>query len=451
MVRILSKTQTGDNYEVKSLDLASTGHLTIEWAEKHMPVLSSIKKRFEKEQPLAGTIIGACLHVTKETAVLALVLQAGGAELHLCASNPLSTTDEVASALVERGISVYAWKGMDNEGYYRSIAQVIKAKPQITVDDGADLVSTLHKLKRGETSPEMQIVHGILGSERNQLENVRAGAEETTTGVIRLRAMAEDGALLYPILATNDTPTKRWFDNEFGTGQSTFDGILRATADLIAGSAFVVAGFGYCGRGIAYRARGLGARRVIVTEIDQLKALRAAHEGFEVMPMAEAASIGDFFITATGCKSVIKPEHAQAMKNGVVLGNAGHFDIEIDIPGIKALAKEVKVFRPGTETVILPDGRNITILGEGRLCNLANAEGHPSQVMDLSFSDQALAAEWIVKNQDSLKSTGGKVLEIPEEIDRTVASLKCEAMGLKFDVLSSDQEAYLSGWEEGTS
>lgn len=448
---ILSETQTGDNYEIKSLDLASSGHLTIEWAEKHMPVLSNIKEQFKKEQPLAGITIGACLHVTKETGVLALAFQAGGAEVHLCASNPLSTTDEVASALVERGISVYAWKGMDNEGYYRSIAQVIKAKPQITVDDGADLVSTLHKLKRGETSPEMEIVHDILGSERNQLENVRAGAEETTTGVIRLRAMAEDGALLYPILATNDTPTKRWFDNEFGTGQSTFDGILRATADLIAGSAFVVAGFGYCGRGIAYRARGLGARRVIVTEIDQLKALRAAHEGFEVMPMAEAAPIGDFFITATGCKSVIRPEHVQAMKNGVVLGNAGHFDIEIDIPGIKALAKEVKAFRPGTETVILPDGRNITILAEGRLCNLANAEGHPSQVMDLSFSDQALAVEWIVKNQDFLKATGGKVLEIPEEIDRMVASLKCEAMGLKFDVLSSDQDAYLSGWKEGTS
>ncbi|MFX0117057.1 MAG: adenosylhomocysteinase [Candidatus Hodarchaeota archaeon] len=445
------ETQAGENFEVKSLDLASKGHFTIEWAEKHMPVLSKVKKRFEKEKPLSGVVVGACLHVTKETAVLALTLQAAGAELHLCASNPLSTTDDVAAALVERGIPVYAWKGMDSEGYYRSIAQVIKATPQITVDDGADLVSTLHKLKRGEGGPEMEIVHKYLGSERNQIETVWAGAEETTTGVIRLRAMAEDGALLYPILATNDTPTKRWFDNEFGTGQSTFDGILRATADLVAGSVVVVAGFGYCGRGIAYRARGLGARRVIIAEIDSLKALRAAHEGFEVLPMAEAASIGNFFITATGCKSVIRHEHVEVMKDGAVIGNAGHFDVEIDMPGIRALAKEIKELRPGTETIVLPNGRNVTILGEGRLCNLANAEGHPSQVMDLSFSDQALAVEWITKNRDSLKAAGGKVVEIPEEIDRMVAELKCKAMGLEIDVLTSEQQTYLSGWKEGTA
>ncbi|MFQ5976510.1 MAG: adenosylhomocysteinase [Candidatus Heimdallarchaeota archaeon] len=447
----MTKTETGDNFEVKSMDLASRGHLTIEWAEKHMPVLLKIRERFEKEKPLSGIVIGACLHVTKETAVLALTLQAGGADLHLCASNPLSTTDEVAAALVERGIPVYAWKDMDNEGYYRSIAQVIKSKPEITVDDGADLVSTLHKLKRGESGPEMEIVHKIIGSERNQIGNVLAGAEETTTGVIRLRAMANDGALLYPILATNDTPTKRWFDNEFGTGQSTFDGILRATADLVAGSVVVVAGFGYCGRGIAYRARGLGARRVIVTEVDNLKALRAAHEGFEVMPMADAAPLGNFFITATGCKSVVRADHVEAMKSGAVIGNSGHFDIEIDVPGIKALAKEIKVLRPGTETLILPDNRIITILGDGRLCNLANAEGHPSQVMDLSFSDQALAVEWVIKNRNSLKSVGGKVIEIPEEIDRMVADLKCNAMGLEIDVLSPDQQDYLSGWKEGTA
>ena len=447
---ILNQTQEGENFEIKSMDLAPRGHQTIEWAEKHMPVLSRIRNRLEERSPLKGVTIGACLHVTKETAVLVLALKGGGAEIHLCASNPLSTTDEVAAALVEHGIQVYAWKGMDNEGYYRSIARVIRARPQITIDDGADLVSTLHKLVRGVTGPEMDIVCKILGSEQNQLEDVWAGAEETTTGVIRLRAMAKDGALLYPILATNDTPTKRWFDNEFGTGQSTIDGILRATADLIAGSVFVVAGYGYCGRGIAFRARGLGARRVIVTEIDSLKVLRAAHEGFEVMPMAEAAPIGDFFITSTGCKSVIRPEHVQIMRNGAVIGNSGHFDVEIDVPEIKKLATEIKVLRPGTETLILPDGRSVTLLAEGRLCNLANAEGHPSQVMDLSFSDQALAIEWIVKNRDFLKSMGGKMIEIPEEIDREVAKMKCDAMGLKMDVLTSEQQAYLSGWEEGT-
>ncbi len=446
----MSETQVGATYEVRDMSLAPQGHLNIEWAENHMPVLMKIRDRFKKERPIENIRIGACLHVTKETAVLVRTWVEGGAEVHLCASNPLSSQDHVVAALAEQDSAVYAWREMDNEGYYRSLANVIKGAPHVTIDDGADVVSTLHKLKRGESGPEIDIVKKTIGDRTDWIDNVWAGAEETTTGIQRLRAMAQDGALLYPILATNDTPTKWEFDNLWGTGQSTIDGIIRATADLIAGKIIVVAGYGHCGRGVALRAKGLGARRVIATEIQPHRALTATMEGIEVMPMKEAAEIGDIFVTATGCKDVITRTHMERMKDGAVLCNTGHFESEVDVNGLRELAITQKRIRPNVDQYTLSDNRNLYLLGEGRLVNLAAAEGHPSEVMDLSFSDQALAVEYIVKNKESIITKGGKVINIPEEIDLQVATLKCEAMGIKLDKLTEEQYNYVTGWREGT-
>jgi adenosylhomocysteinase len=434
------------------MDLVEEGKKLIAWAGLHMPVLQKIKARFTKEKPLQELRIGACLHVTKETSQLVLTLQVGGADVYLCASNPLSTQDPVAAALADAGISVYAWKGMNTEGYYRSLANVIKAEPEVTLDDGADVVSTLHKLFRNETSAEIKIVKEIVGDRTDWIKNVWAGAEETTTGVVRLRAMARDKALLYPILATNDTPTKWNFDNVYGTGQSTLDGIIRATADLIAGSMVVVAGYGHCGRGVAVRMRGMGARRVIITEVNPHKVLQAAMDGFEVMPMYEAAKLGDIFVTATGNIDIITKEHMKLMKDKAVLCNTGHFDCEINIPDLEDLAKEKKEnIRPLVDQYILSDGKNIFLLGQGRLVNLACAEGHPSSVMDLSFADQALTIEWLVQNKDIIKSKGGVVLDIPKEVDLQVAELKCKAMEIEYDTLTEKQQQYLTSWKEGTS
>ncbi|MFX0095740.1 MAG: adenosylhomocysteinase [Candidatus Hodarchaeota archaeon] len=445
------KTDVGETYEVRDMNLVEEGRNLMEWANEHMPVLKKIRERFEKEKPLKGLKIGGCLHITKETSQLAMTLKAAGAEVALCASNPLSTQDPIAAALAAEGIRIYAWKGMDSEGYYRAIANVIKFEPEITLDDGADVVSTLHKLDRGETGSEIEIVKKTLGDRTDWINSVWGGAEETTTGVIRLRAMAKDGALKYPILATNDCKTKWEFDNLWGTGQSTIDGILRGTADLIAGSIFVVAGYGHCGRGVALRAKGLGARRVIVTEISPHRALTASMEGIEVMPMKDAALIGEFFVTATGCCDIITGEHLQLMKNGAVVCNTGHFDNEIDVKTLKKLATSVKEnIRPLVDQYTLPNGNKINLLAQGRLVNLSNAEGHPCQVMDLSFADQALAMDWIVKNKAKIQSKGGVVLDIPSEIDLQVAELKCEAMGIKYDVLTQRQHEYLTGWEEGT-
>ena len=444
-------TVKSETYEVANLNLANEGFRTLEWAQSRMPVLSKIRERFNDEKPLDGVTIGACLHVTKETGILVRTLVAGGAEVALCASNPLSTQDNVAAALVKEGVQVFAWKGMDNEGYYRSIANVIKRKPHITLDDGADVVSTLHKLKHGERGPEMDIVRSVLGEETNWIDSVWAGAEETTTGVIRLRAMANDQALLYPIAATNDTPTKWEFDNLWGTGQSTIDGILRATADLIAGKVVVVAGYGHCGRGVALRAKGLGARRIITTEINPHRALTATMEGCEVMPMIEAAPIGDIFVTATGCKDVIRGTHMELMKDGAVICNTGHFDCEINVNELVELAQERTELRPNLEQFTLPNGRHLNLLAEGRLVNLAAAEGHSSEVMDMSFADQALTVEHIVQNRETLVKSGGVVFDIPPEIDSIVAHLKCESMGVKLDILTPEQEAYLTGWREGTA
>lgn len=372
-------TQTGERYEVKDIGLAEEGRNLMEWARDHMPVLRKIQERFEKEKPLKGVKIGGCLHITKETSQLAITLKAGGAKVALCASNPLSTQDPIAAALAEEGIRIYAWKGMDTEGYYRSVANVIEFEPEITLDDGADLVSTLHKLERGEAGPEIVIAKKTLGNRTDWIKGVWAGAEETTTGVIRLRAMAEDKALKYAILATNDTPTKWQFDNLWGTGQSTIDGILRATADLIAGSIFVVAGYGHCGRGVALRAKGLGARRVIVTEISPHKVLTAAMEGMEIMPMKEAAPLGDVFVTATGCIDVITSEHMQLMKDGAVVCNTGHFDCEINKSDLEKLAVDKKEnIRPLVDQYTLRNGNKIYLLAQGRLVNLSCAEGHPN-------------------------------------------------------------------------
>lgn len=448
----MTKTERTENYEVKDMSLAELGRKRMAWAASRMPVLQEIKERFKREQPFKGVTIGACLHVTKETSQLCEVWLAGGATVYLAASNPLSTQDDVAAALAEKGVHVFAWKGMDTEGYYRSIANVIAARPQITVDDGADLVGLLHKLAMGdENAVEVKIARKVLGDDSSWIESVWAGCEETTTGVIRLRAMEKDGALKYPILATNDTPTKWEFDNIWGTGQSTWDGIIRATGDLIASKVVVVAGYGHCGRGVALRARGLGARRVIVTEIKPHRALTAAMEGFEVMPMEEAAPLGDIFVTATGCKDVIRKEHFEKMKDGVVVANTGHFNVEISIEDLKSLATSVEEVKPLVEAYQLADGRKIYVLAQGRLVNLACAEGHPSEVMQMSFGDQALATEYIVKHKDELKAMGGKVLDIPPEIDEEVARLACKAIGLKLETLTPEQERYLKGWQEGTT
>ncbi|MHA1968068.1 MAG: adenosylhomocysteinase [Candidatus Hodarchaeales archaeon] len=444
------QTEKGENYEIKDLSLKEDGLKTMEWAASRMPVLQLIKNRFNKEKPLEGVRIGACLHVTKETSQLCEAWLAGGAEVYLCASNPLSTQDEITSALVSKGVNVYAWKFMDSEGYYRSIGNVIKARPHITIDDGADLVSIMHKLKRGETDEEVEIIKKVIGESTDFIDSVWAGAEETTTGIIRLQAMSDDGALLYPIMATNSSPCKNMFDNVYGTGQSSIDGILRATADLIASKVFVVAGYGHCGKGVASRAKGMGARRVIITEIEPHAALQAAMDGMEVMPMTEAAKIADIIITATGCKDVIRKEHFEVMKDQCNIANTGHFNVEINIPDLEELATGKTQIRPFVEQYTMNDGRKINLLGEGRLINLAAAEGHPSEIMSMSFSLQALATEYIVKHKKELSEIGGKVVQIPKEIDDNVAILKCDAMGIKVDKLTSEQEKYLASWRVGT-
>jgi adenosylhomocysteinase len=416
-------------FHVKDLSLADKGLRLIEWAEMDMPVLRQIRERFAAEKPLKGVRIGACLHVTTETANLVRTLKEGGAEVYLCASNPLSTKDEVAAALVKHfEVPVFAIRGEDRDTYYKHIKAVLDAKPHITIDDGADLVSTLHK-ERPEQAAE------IIG-----------GTEETTTGVIRLRALAAEGKLLYPIIAVNDALTKHLFDNRYGTGQSTIDGILRATNRLLAGSYFVVCGYGWCGKGLSMRARGMGAR-VIVTEVDPLKALEAVMDGYLVMPMDEAAKLGDFFVTVTGNKSVIGREHFLKMKDSAIVANSGHFDVEIDILALRELAKSVRTIRPEVEEYTLQDGRRIYLLAQGRLANLACAEGHPSAVMDMSFANQALSVEYLVKNKGKLKR---EVYPVPPEIDRMVARLKLSSMGIEIDELTPEQERYLSSWEEGT-
>ncbi len=416
-----------NDYKVKDLNLHEKGDLLIELASRRMPVLNRIRERFEKEKPLKGLRIGACLHVTKETAVLVEVLRAGGADVALCGSNPLSTQDEVAAALAKSGINVYAWRGETTEEYYWCVNKVIDHKPMITLDDGADLVSTIH-------SSRTDALKGIMG-----------GTEETTTGVIRLRAMAKEGRLKYPIIAVNDAYTKYLFDNRYGTGQSTIDGILRATNILLAGKNFVVCGYGWCGRGIALRARGMGAK-VIVTEVNPLRALEAVMDGFQVMPLREAAEIGDIFITATGNIHVIRKEHLLKMKDGAMIGNSGHFNVEISIPDLEEISTSKRTVRPNLEEYRLKDKRRIYLLAEGRLVNLASAEGHPSEVMDMSFSNQALCVEYIAENS-SLKP---QVYPVPREIDETVARLKLEGLGVGIDSMTEEQKKYLLSWESGT-
>src|SRR5881227_886499 len=415
--------------DVKSLELADQGKRRIEWANQSMPVLQTIRKDFIKNQPLKGIRIAACLHVTTETANLAITLRDGGADVVLCASNPLSTQDDVAASLVrDYNISVYAIKGEDNDTYYKHILSALDHKPHLTMDDGADLVSTA-------LTKRQDVVDGII-----------AGTEETTTGVIRLRAMAKDGALKYPIVAVNDALTKHMFDNRYGTGQSTIDGVVRCTNSLIAGSKFVIAGYGWCGRGLATRARGMGAD-VIITEIDPTKAIEAVMDGFRVMSMNEAAKIGDVFCTVTGNKSVLTKEHFALMKDGAIISNSGHFNVEIDIPALEKMASSKRTTRNFVDEYSLRDGRKINLLGEGRLINLAAAEGHPASVMDMSFADQALSVEYMVKNFGSLEKT---VYRVPAELDKRVAKLKLESMGIKIDRLTPEQEEYLAGWSEGT-
>jgi len=416
------------DFKVKNYSLAREGRLKIEWAERHMPVLLAIRKRFKKKKPFKGLTIAACLHVTKETAVLVKTLRTGGATVALCASNPLSTQDDVAAALADEKISVFAWKDQTQKEYYWCLNQVLDFEPNITLDDGADLISTIHS--------QRQIL----------LRNIYAGQEETTTGVIRLRAMAADGALKYPVIAVNDTPTKRMFDNVYGTGQSTIDGLLRATNVMIAGRDFVVCGYGYCGSGVARRARGMGAR-VLVVEVDPLRALKAAMDGFEVLPLKEAAKKGDIFITATGNKRVIRKEHIEVMKDGAILANSGHFNVEISLPDLKSLAKRKRKIRSDVDEYTLKNNKKIYLLAEGRLVNLAAAEGHPSSVMDLSFADQALTCAWITQNY---KKLAPQVYEVPREIDEAVAAMKLRAMDIKIDRLTAEQKKYLESWKEGT-
>jgi adenosylhomocysteinase len=417
-----------EEFKVKDKSLAPQGHLQIEWASRHMPVLNLIKNRFEKEKPLKGLTLGACLHVTKETAVLVEALTAGGAKIALCGSNPLSTQDDVAAALADKGVHVFAWRGQNTEEYYKCIDNVLDYKPSITLDDGADLVGTLHSKRQAE------------------LKNVKGGTEETTTGVIRLRAMERDGCLKYPIVAVNDAYTKYLFDNRYGTGQSTIDGILRATNTLIAGKAFVVCGYGWCSRGIAMRAQGLGAN-VIITEVQPTRALEAVMNGLRAMPIAEAATIGDIFVTATGDINVIRKEHMQKMKDGAIMANSGHFNVEINIKDLESMSTAKRTMRPNLEEYTLKDGRKLYLLAEGRLVNLAAAEGHPSEVMDMSFANQALCAEYIAK---TAKLTPN-VFTVPKEIDEKVAELKLKTMGVKIDELTAEQKKYLSTWEMGTT
>jgi adenosylhomocysteinase len=417
------------SYDIKDINLAEGGRRRINWAEREMPVLRLIRERFEKEKPLEGVRLSACLHVTTETANLARTLQAGGADVVLTASNPLSTQDDVAAALVNiYEIPVYAIKGEDNVTYYKHISAALDHKPHITMDDGADLVSTLHSERR-------ELISGMIG-----------GTEETTTGVIRLRAMAADKALEFPVIAVNDAMTKHFFDNRYGTGQSTIDGIVRATNILLAGKVFVVAGYGWCGRGLAMRARGMGAQ-VVVTEVDSLPALEAVMDGFRVIPMEEAARIGDIFCTLTGDINVIDRKHFEIMKDGAIIANSGHFNVEINIPALEEMAVTKRRVRPFVEQYDLEDGRQIHLLGEGRLINLAAAEGHPASVMDMSFANQALSAEYMVKTGRELEK---KVYAVPESIDREIARLKLDAMGVTIDHLSEEQKDYLNSWKHGT-
>jgi adenosylhomocysteinase len=416
-------------YDIKDVKLAKEGLLRVEWANQSMPVLNNIKKRFAKEKPLKGKRIAACLHVTTETASLMQTLKAGGARLTLCASNPLSTQDDVAASLVKHDkISVFAIRGEDNKTYYKHIHSAIDIKPHYTMDDGADLVSTIH-------------------SERQELiEGVNGGTEETTTGIIRLRSMAADGVLQYPIIAVNDARTKHFFDNRYGTGQSTLDGMIRATNRLIAGSNFVVCGYGWCGKGLAMRACGMGGN-VIVTEVDPTTALEAVMDGFTVMPIRQAARIGNFFCTVTGNINVIRKEHFEVMKDGAIVANSGHFNVELDLEGLKSITKTQRIIRPFVEEYILKNGKRINVLGDGRLINLAAAEGHPSSVMDMSFANQALSIEYMVKSKKKLEKD---VYPVPEEIDKAIAKEKLASMKVKIDNLTAEQKKYLASWSMGT-
>ena len=419
------------NYDIKTTELAVAGKQRIDWANRFMPVLDSIHARFENERPLDGLKVAACLHVTTETANLMKTLKAGGAETVLCASNPLSTQDDVAASLVvDEEIGVFAINGEDTETYYKHIDATLDLQPTITMDDGADLVSRLHS---EETNPAL-------------VEQVVAGTEETTTGVIRLKSMAAEGVLKYPIIAVNDARTKHFFDNRYGTGQSTLDGIIRATNLLIAGTTVVIAGYGWCGRGVASRARGLGAN-VIVTEVTALKALEAVMDGFRVMPMQKAVQEGDLIITLTGDIHVLRKEHFEAMKDGAIIANSGHFNVEIDIPALEKLSVANGKARPYVDAYTLEDGRKLYLVGEGRLVNLAAAEGHPASVMDMSFANQALSLEYIAKNHDQFEN---RVYDVPESIDESVAELKLEAFGVEIDTLTAEQEKYLNSWEMGT-
>jgi len=419
---------TTKNYDVKDLKLAETGRQRIEWAAREMPVLRLIRERFAREKPLKGVRIAGCLHITTETGNLALTLQAGGAELILCASNPLSTQDDVAAALVEYGVPSNCIKGEDEQTYYQHIKTALDHGPQLTIDDGADLVTTLHTQRQG------------------LIKNVIGGTEETTTGVIRLRSMEKNGALKYPIIAVNDALTKHFFDNRYGTGQSTLDGITRATNILWAGKNVVIAGYGWCGRGVAMRAKGMGAK-VIVTEVEPLKALEAVMDGYQVMPMADAAGIGDIFITLTGDLNVIDRAHFNLMKDGAILANSGHFTVEINIPALEAMSTGRRTVRSYVEEFTLRNGNRLYLLGEGRLINLAAAEGHPASVMDMSFANQSLCLEHMIKNMGSIKA---RVYPVPENIDKEIARLKLKSMGINIDTLTSEQEKYLASWEQGT-
>lgn len=416
-------------YDVKDITLAKEGKLKIEWAEQQMPVLRLIKNRFAKEKPLKGLKVGACLHITSETANLLITLTEGGATVIACASNPLSTQDSVAASLAkDYDIPTFAIKGEDNKTYYKHLNEVLDAKPQITMDDGADLVSLLHKERK------------------DQIKDILGSSEETTTGVIRLKAMEKDKALRIPVIAVNDSDTKHMFDNRYGTGQSSIDGIIRATNVLLAGKTFVVAGYGWCARGVAARAAGMGAH-VVVTEVDPIKALEAVMDGFTVMPIAKAVKIADILITATGDKHVVSAKLFEQAKNGIIICNTGHFDVEIDVAYLEKVKKSKRTIRTSLEEYVLKNGKKIYLLAEGRLVNLGAAEGHPAEVMDMSFANQALAAEWFVKNKGKLKN---KVYVLPKKMDREIARLKLKAMGVSFDRLTSEQKKYLSSWHEGT-
>ena len=420
---------TTNRYDVKDLALAAAGVRRIDWADRQMPVLAAIRERFEREQPLAGIRVSACLHVTTETANLMRTLRAGGADVVLCASNPLSTQDDAAAALVdEYGIATFAIKGEDNDTYYSHIEAAVDHRPHLTMDDGADVIGVLHSHRR------------------EQLGDVIAGTEETTTGVIRLKALEREGKLGFPVVAVNEARTKHLFDNRYGTGQSTIDGVIRATNVLLAGKTFVVSGYGWCGRGVAMRAKGMGAH-VVVTEVDPMKAIEAVMDGFVVMPMAEAAKLGDIFITATGDKHVISQQHMETMKDGAIMANTGHFNVEIDLPGLRALARGSRRVREFVEEFTLADGRRLCLLADGRLVNLSAAEGHPAVVMDMSFANQALSAEYIVENAASLER---KVYPVPTEIDEEIARLKLATMGVSIDQLTEEQSRYLASWDEGT-